>query len=235
MSFTNFSLDELAEHIGMDAREVRRLAEKGRVPGQKVGGVWRFNRATLLDWLQTELHDMNRAHIVNLERAMSDEEDAHIVSCRISLEGVDLALQARTRASLIHALAELAGRTRLVGDVDALAESLEEREVIMSTALPGGFSFPHPRRPSPWISSEPLICIGLVPAGIPFAAPDGRLTDVFVLLVSHDDRGHLRTLARLSLLFSHGLADQIRAAADREEVLAAVLAAEDELLRDRAG
>ena len=37
------------------------------------------------------------------------------------------------------------------------------------------------------------------------AAPRGGLTDVFFLILSSDDRGHLRTLARISRLLSDSM------------------------------
>ena len=55
----------------------------------------------------------------------------------------------------------------------------------------------HPRRPLTNILAEPILAIGISHQGIPFGGR-GRLTDIFFLICSTDDRGHLRTLARLS-------------------------------------
>ena len=58
----------------------------------------------------------------------------------------------------------------------------------------------HPRRPQPNILAQPFLAFGRTHRGIPFGDRRGRLTDVFFLILSTDDRVHLRTLARLSRL-----------------------------------
>jgi PTS system nitrogen regulatory IIA component len=50
--YSNMSLDDFARHVGMDVREVCRLADRGTLPGQKVGGQWRFNRARVTEGLR---------------------------------------------------------------------------------------------------------------------------------------------------------------------------------------
>ncbi len=233
MPFRNMSLEELARHIGMDAREVRRLAERGTLPGQMVGGAWRFNSAQMLDWLQRELHTLDEQHIRNLERAMSDVQDEAVFERLLGPQAVDMDLPARSRASVLRELVGLAERTGLVYDRDAIIEALEQREALGSTALPGGIAFPHPRRPLPYATAEPLLCLARVPAGIPFGAPDGRLTDIFVLVCCHDDRGHLQVLARLSLMFNSDLPDRLREVNDPAEALALLLRTERIMLAQR--
>lgn len=234
MPFRNMTLDDLARHIGMDAREVRRMAERGALPGQMIGGQWRFNRMQMLDWLQTQMHTLTPAQIQRLEAAMADGGDDELISRLIAPQGIDLNLPARSKASVVRELIALAERTDQVLNRNALIIALEEREALGSTALPGGLALPHPRRPLPEATTEPLICLARVPAGVPFGAPDGQLTDLFVLLLNHDDRAHLMCLARLSLLFGHSpLADALRAAQTRDEALEIFIRADRALLAGR--
>lgn len=235
MPYRNMSIEDLAAHIGMDAREVRKLADKGRIPGQYVGGQWRFNQAQLLEWLQRDMHFLDVRHLHNLERATSDTPDEHSVSNLIAPEGIDLNLPARSRRSVINELVVLAERTGLLYDRPGLLEALLEREEQRSTALAGGFAFPHPRQPLPYATAEPLICIGHVPAGVPFGAPDGRLTDLFVLVVSHDGRQHLHVLARLAMLFASDLADELRACETAARALEVIVEHENSLVDRRRG
>ncbi len=223
MQFRNMSLQELARHIGMDARVVRRWAEKGKLPGHIVGGEWRFNRAQLLDWLQRDMHTLEEPHIRNLERAMRNSEDDYVIAACLLPEAIDLNLPARSRPSLLHELVRLAERTGLVYDPTELRAALEERESLAPTALPGGLAFPHPRRPLPYAVAEPLVCIARVPAGLPFGAPDGRLTDLFALVVAMDDRQHLGLLARLAMMFNTALPEQLRALECREDAFQLLL------------
>jgi PTS system nitrogen regulatory IIA component len=233
MPFRNMTLVELAKHIGMDAREVRRMADRGRLPGQYIQGEWRFNSAQMLDWLQQELHFLDERDLRNLERAMTDTPDELIVGDLLALEAIELALPAKSRASVLREMVRLAERTGLVYDSDGLIEALRAREDQQSTALSGGFAFPHPRRPMEYATAEPILCIGRVPSGLPFNAPDGKLTDLFVLLITHDERHHLHVLARLSMLFQTELPNQLRGALDASEALTAVLDKEKFLLAQR--
>lgn len=225
------NLAELAQHIGMDARELKRLADRGKLPGHQVGGEWRFNRAQMLEWFEREMTRLDPHHVRNLERAMSDEAvDGLVVGSLLAAEAVDMKLPARSRASTLRELVALAGKTGLVWDEPALIEAVEQRESLFSTGLPRGFAFPHPHRMLPYATAEPLLALGRVPAGIPFGAPDGQLTYVFVLLCSHDERKHLRVLARLAMMFATDLPDQLRETEDDEAALALFLAYERKVM-----
>lgn len=231
MPYRNMTLDELARHLGIDARLVRRWADRGRLPGKLVGGQWRFNRAQMLDWLQREIHSLDVEHIRSLERAMSAGNRDAVFDDLLAPEAVEMNLPARSRASVLRELVRLAERTGLVYDPRALLEALREREALGSTALAGGFAFPHPRRPLPYATAEPLLALARVPAGIPFGAPDGELTYLFVLVCSHDERRHVQVLARLSLMFQTDLPQRLIAIDDPDEALQTILQTERELLR----
>lgn len=235
MPHSRMTLDELARHIGMDAREVRRLAERGVVPGQLVGGQWRFNRAEVLEWLQRDMHSLGEGHVRNLERATAATHDEVLLEQLLRPEAVDMNLPARSRASVLRELVQLAGRTGLVYSPDELVAALEQREALCSTALAGGFAFPHPRRPLPYATAQPLVCLARVAAGIPFGAPDGQLTYIFVLACSHDDRGHLHCLARLAGIFQTDIARRLRELDDNDEAYEMLLACEREVLARRRG
>ena len=47
MPYRNMSIEDFAQYLGLDARDVQKMAERGKLPGQKVGGEWRFNRKQL--------------------------------------------------------------------------------------------------------------------------------------------------------------------------------------------
>lgn len=230
MPYGHMTIEQLAKHIGMDAREVKRMADKGMMPGQLVGGQWRFNRAAMLDWLQRELPYLDEKHIRNLNEATSDDDQEGVLGTLLANEAVDMQLHAKSRASVLRELVGLAERTGLVYDRAELVEALEQREELCSTALPGGFAFPHPRRPLPYATAEPLLCLARTTSGIPYGAPDGKLTDIFVLILSHDERQHLSILARLALMFSTALPDTLREIQDAAEALALVLTTERDVI-----
>ena len=233
MPYRNMTLDELARHIGMDAREVRRLANRGILPGRQVRGEWRFNSVQMLDWLQREMHTLGEKHIRNLEQAMSDRQETVTVDSLLAAEAVDMDLRAKSKPSVLRELVSLAERTGLVYDRVSLVRALEEREATRSTALPNGIALPHAQRPLPYATAEPLLCLARTRKGIPFSAPDRKLTDLFVLVVSHDERQHLHVLARLSQMFVTDLPANLRETDDAEAALTLVLQTERQLLARR--
>jgi excisionase family DNA binding protein len=45
------TLEQLATLLSLEPDVVRELAERGEVPGRKLGDEWRFSRAAVLEWL----------------------------------------------------------------------------------------------------------------------------------------------------------------------------------------
>jgi excisionase family DNA binding protein len=45
------TLDEVAELLEADAQTIAAMAERGELPGRKIGDDWRFRRAAVLEWL----------------------------------------------------------------------------------------------------------------------------------------------------------------------------------------
>ena len=87
----------------------------------------------------------------------------------------------------------------------------------------------HPRRPMPQILSQPLLALGCTSTGIPFGG-SAPLTDVFFLILSTEDRGHLRALARLSrILTTPGFVEALRMAPDAKAARQLFVDAEETL------
>jgi len=234
MPYRNMSLEEFAAHVGMDARDVRKLADRGRLPGRKIGGQWRFNRARVTEWFQQEMHGLEEKRLIEVERAMAsgdtEDEQTLVVTDLMGVEGIDLNLHAKTRGSVLRELVRLVGRTGLLWDEKGLVDAVQEREGMQSTALPNGVAIPHPRQPLPYATADPVICLARVPAGIGFGSPDRGLTDLFFLICNHDDRYHLHVLARLMRIVDEETLDGLRAAESSEEALATLLAKERQVV-----
>lgn len=55
------TIDELAGYLQVSKSSLYKLAQDGRVPGQKVGRHWRFHRATIDEWLTGTVRDSKPA------------------------------------------------------------------------------------------------------------------------------------------------------------------------------
>src|SRR5262249_41190515 len=60
-------LHQLATYLQRDAREVRRMASRGYLPGHKVSGEWRFHPAEINHWIETQMHAYTEQELTALE------------------------------------------------------------------------------------------------------------------------------------------------------------------------
>lgn len=231
MAYRNMSLEDFARYVGMDAREVQKLAERGKLPGQKVGGQWRFNRARVTEWLQQAMHTLDETRLVTLERAMGGgaDEASMTLTDLIGLEGVEPELRANTKASVLRELVSLAERTGVLYDAEGLLKALEAREEMCSTGLQYGVAIPHPRQPMPYVSAEPLVCVARTTRGIGFGSPYG-LSRLFFLIGCHEDRHHLRVLARLMRVLSPDVIESLMTVETRAEILEILIEKEQQVI-----
>lgn len=217
MAADDFDVDSLAGYLHLNPLQIRRMADRGRLPGRKIGGDWRFSEAEIHHWLEDTIgasdDDAELARVEGvLQQADADKEDVCIAEM-LPLEAIAVPLNARTRTSAISRMVELAANTGWLWDCEKMESAVHARENLHSTALDNGVALLHPRRPQPNILAQPFLALGRTPQGIPFGHARGRLTDIFFLILSTDDRGHLRTLARLSrLLGEPKLLEAVRAA-----------------------
>jgi PTS system nitrogen regulatory IIA component len=224
-------MEQLAAYLQRDVREVGKLASRGQLPGHKVGGEWRFARAEINHWIETQLPAYTEKQLANLESAAGRGDGEPLLASLLSEASIAVPLGASTRSSVLRELVNLAEQTWQVYDPTAVHDAIRQREEMASTALPNGVAIPHPRRPLPAALGESVIAYGRTASGIPFGAPQGGLTDIFFLSCCRDDRTHLRVLARLTRLFLRpDFLDDLRAAETPAETWEKITAAERELL-----
>jgi len=225
-------LPQLAIYLQRDLRDLRKMASRGYLPGHRVAGEWRFARAEINQWIETQMPGYTEQELTALETGGSREADqGPLVSTLLSEATMAVPLAASTRSSVLRELVKAAEQSWQVYDPEAIHEAIRQREEMGSTALESGVAIPHPRRPLPQALGEPVMAYGRTVSGIPFGAAHGGLTDIFFLLCCRDDRTHLRVLARLSrLLLRPGFIDELRSAATVGETWQTIEAAELELV-----
>mgnify|MGYP001618323328 CR=1 FL=1 len=63
---TYLSVGEVARRFGVNSTTIYRLAQRGALPGLKIGGQWRFNEEMLQSWVVDQ---------VTIERLKRDEHE----------------------------------------------------------------------------------------------------------------------------------------------------------------
>jgi PTS system nitrogen regulatory IIA component len=202
MAHDDFDIERLAAYLHMMPDAVVKLAERGKLPGRRVGGEWRFSAPEIHHWLEDRIGLSDDEALVAMEGAL-DRASGEVSLDQVSIadllkrEAIAVPLDARTRSSVIVKMSELAARTHLLWDTEKMADAVRAREEMHSTALDNGVALLHPRRPMPAILAEAVLALGITSGGIPFGS-GGSLTDIFFLICSTSDHEHLRILARLS-------------------------------------
>ncbi len=236
MDNETMDLDQLASYLRRDARELHKLAARGRLPATKVGGEWRFAAAEIHYWLETQLPAYSDEELTALETgaARGDDEITPLLAPLLSQAAMAVPLAAGTKASLLRELVALAEQTWQVYDPAALLSAIEQREEMGSTALECGIALPHPHRPlADTAQGEAFIAYARTSRGIPFGGAGGGLSDIFFLVCCRERPTHLRVLARLSrLLLRPEFALQLRSAETIQETYRTIADAEAALLAD---
>ncbi len=193
---------QLAAYLHLTPDQVNKMVMRGRLPGRRVGGQWRFSEAEIHHWLEerigvSDIEELDKVQQV-LDRA-ADSPDQRLLTELCAVERISVPLQARTRGSVIRSMCELATQGGLMWDAPMMSEAVQAREQLHPTALDIGVALLHPRRPQTSILADSIIALGVCTSAIPFS-DRGQMTDIFFLICSFDDAIHLRILARLSRL-----------------------------------
>ncbi len=233
MTHSNLNMAQLCRYLHLPESRGKKLVDKGTNPGRRVNGEWVFARDEVNRWLEQRIGESDDAELADVETALQRNEsfDGPVqISKLIPEGGIALPLHARTRDSAIRSMVALGMETGLLWDPDALTQAVKQREELHSTALDNGVALLHPRRPMSNIMEDAFIVLGILPSGIPFGGGFDNKTDIFFLICSQDDRGHLRTLARLSRILTWpNFLDRLREAGDAAEIRTLIAEVETEI------
>src|SRR5437762_4388231 len=121
MPSQGFDVDSLARYLHISPAQVAKLADRGSVPGRKIGGDWRFSKAEIHHWLEERIGAAGEAdlqHVQGLldQAAVGTEAATVTISELLVPEAIALPLAARTRNSVIKAMVDLAAKTGLLWD-----------------------------------------------------------------------------------------------------------------------
>jgi len=239
MPFRLLDLEGVANYLHLTPADIEQRVKNREIPFEKRGDRIVFRKSEIDAWASQqilgstgqELADYHQ-ETTRLTRKILPHEA--MLPAMLAAGAVASAMSSKTRASILRDLVALAEKTGQVNDAKSLLASLEAREELCSTAVPGGFALPHPRSHDPYLFETSFMVVGRPVQEIHFGAPDGQPTHLFFLLCCQDDRLHLHTLARLCLIAQKTkVLEQLREAPDAQTMRDSLMAAEREILADR--
>ena len=239
MPFRLLDLEAVANYLHLTPADIEQRVKNREIPFEKRGERIVFRKAEIDAWASQQILGATGQQLADYHQEttrFTRKILPHEAMLPAMLEAgaVASAMSSKTRASALRDLVALAEKTGQVNDARALLASLEAREELCSTAVPGGFALPHPRSHDPYLFETSFIVVGRPVQEIHFGAPDGQPTNLFFLICCQDDRLHLHALARLCLIAQKTkVLDQLRAAPDAQTMRDSLMTAEREILADR--
>jgi len=228
--------DEVAGYLNLSLEDIRQRVKCREIPFAARGKRIVFDKGEIDAWASRRILNLPEKNLADYHQKSTRNTSAFltqlaILPAMIQPGFVAPAMSAKTKASALRELVALADATGRLNDPQALLESLEERESLCSTGMPGGFALPHPRRHEAHMFEASFLVVGRSLQAIHFGAPDGRPTTVFFLICCQDDRLHLHTLARLCFMAQKtSLLAKIEAAPDASAIFDSFLAAETDAI-----
>jgi len=239
MPFRLLNLEAVADYLHLTPQDVEQRVKNHEIPFEKRGDRIVFRKNEIDAWASQRILGFSSQRLADYHQKSSRQrrkmlEQEAILPGMLKSGAIASAMSSKTKASVLRDLVVLAEKTGHLNDPKSLLASLEAREELCPTAVPGGFALPHPRAHEPYLFDASFIVVGRPIQEIHFGAPDGQPTYLFFLICCQDDRLHLHTLARLCLIaMKTKILDQLRNAPDAQTMRDALIAAEQEILADR--
>ncbi len=236
MPYRTMNLEEVAAYLHLAVSDVEMLVRRHEVPVVKQGERLTFRQSEVDVWASRRILGLADKHLEDFHHKSSvkahDLSKNHaIVPELLQASSLAPSMTCRTKASLIRELVGMAEQTGLVCYPDDLLASVEERERMCSTALPGGVALLHPKCHEPYMFEDSFIVAGRTIQPIPFGSPDGATSNVFFLACCQDDRIHLHTLARLCMMCQRtSLLLELSEAHTAERMFEVIVASEAEVI-----
>jgi len=239
MLFRLFNVEAVADYLNLTPADIEQRVKAHEIPFERRGHRLLFRKGEIDEWASRRIMGFTRErlaayHDKSTLRTHAILPHEAILPEMLAATGMDAAMTSKTKPSILRDLVALADQTGLLNDPKTLFDSLEAREALCSTAMPGGFALPHVRTLEPYLFETSFIVVGRSVQTIHFGAPDGEPTQLFFLICCQDDRLHLHTIARLCMLaMKTKVLEQLRAAPDASAMREALIAAEQEILADQ--
>lgn len=239
MPFQLLNVEAVADYLHLSPADIEQRVKDQEIPFERRGGRIMFRKSEIDAWASQRILGFAAPRLA-VYHEKSTRATQKILAHEAILPGmlkagaIASAMTSKTKSSVLRDLVVLADKTGQLNDTRTLLESLEAREELCPTAIPGGFALPHPRSPEPYLFETSFLVVGRPVQEIFFSAPDGEPTRLFFLICCQDDRLHLHALARLCLIAQKtNILAQLLAAPDAQVMRDALVAAEEATLAER--
>jgi PTS system nitrogen regulatory IIA component len=207
---------EAARLLRVSEKTVYRWIAGRKLPAHRVGDLYRFNRAELLEWAMA-----NRVNASPELFGEPAEAGVPLPGLAEALEagGIFYRLEGGDRDAVLRALVRTL-RLPEGADAELVYEVLRARELLGSTSIGDGVAIPHPRHPLVLQVTRPTVTLCFLETPIDYGALDGKPVSALFAILSPTVRAHLHLLARLAFaLHQPAFRSAVSRQASRQEIL----------------
>ena len=202
------TIDEVAKMLRVSERTVYEWAQKGIIPGGKLGTSWRFKRSQIQKWVDEKIGAEPKRPVPQAIRIADilTPDRAIIMDCERKEDALNV---------LIDRLAEAPE----IGSREELAKEIFHREQLMSTGIGFGVGIPHVRLAS---VKNVVMAMGVSRSEIrDYASLDGKPVRIVCMIAAGRDQHarYIKALAAVSaLLKDESFRNRLLAAKDAREI-----------------
>jgi len=222
------TVKDVAGLLDVSEKTVYRWIEDGKLPGYRISGQYRFNRAELLAWATANKLQLSPGIFLEPETV-----DSAVPSLEEALRkgGIYYRVSGHDPASALRNVVEF---LRLPDEVDRefLLQVLLARENLASTAIGEGIALPHLRNPIVLHLGQPMLALSFLEHPIDFGALDGQRVYALFTLISPSVKAQLHLQSRLAFALRDAAFNElIRRQGSREEILDAARSVTERMAR----
>jgi nitrogen PTS system EIIA component len=216
---------DVAKFLNVSDKSIYRWIEQGEMPACRVGGLYRFSRAEILEWATARRIKVSPDMLNEPESAHTPLPTLHEA---LKAGGIYYRIPGTNRETVLRSIVETIRLPEGV-DMNFVFQVLLAREELGSTGIGDGIAIPHVRSPVIMHVTKPAISLCFLETPIDFGALDGKPVQTMFTIISPTARAHIHMLSRLSFtLRDPGLKEKLRTQASRDEILDAILNLERE-------
>lgn len=215
----DLKLKDVAELLNISESTVRRLLNKGKIPGYRLNRQYRFSRTEIEDWV------MNQKLTFGDNDVEDDKEESTPMAGNMQFSlyramyrgEVIIDTQSTTKEEIICSTMKKMAKSFDL-DAEVLSELFLDRESLMPTSLGQGIGVPH-TRDFLLNTHFDVITVVFPFKAIEYGALDGIPVHSLFFLFACEDNRHLHLLAKLAHLSSTDKARQFLATKPSKERL----------------
>jgi PTS system nitrogen regulatory IIA component len=210
------TVKDVAGLLEISEKTVYRWIEERKLPGYRMNGQYRFNRAELLEW--------STANRINVSPRIFEEPESQSaplpeLSDALELGGVFYRIAGADKAAVLRNVVEIL-RVPDTVDREFLLQVLLAREALESTAIGDGIAIPHVRNPIVLHVPQPTMTLCFLEKPVDFGALDDQPVHTLFTFISPTVKAHLHLLSRLAFaLRNPEFKAQVVRQAGRDEIL----------------